>query len=162
MLTWLVSTSLRLRVVVLALCVVLLVVGARSMRSAPFDVFPEFAPPYIEIQTEAPGLSTTEVESLVTMPLENVLYGMPGLKTMRSKSVLGLSSIVLILESNADLFRARQLVQERLAVETPRLPTVARPPVILQPLSSMSRMMPQMSCDRSTLRFSAARSTLVT
>ena len=61
-------------------------IGARSMRSAPFDVFPEFAPPYIEIQTEAPGLSTTEVESLVTMPLENVLYGMPGLKTLMLES----------------------------------------------------------------------------
>src|SRR5207248_8870030 len=121
MLSWLVSTSLRLRVVVLALAVLLLVFGIQTIQRTPLDVFPEFAPPYIEIQTEAPGLSTTEVESLVTMPLENVLYGLPGLKTMRSKSVLGLSSIVLILESNADLFRSRQLVQERLAVEAPRL-----------------------------------------
>ena len=76
--TWLVSTSLRLRVVVLALSVVLLVVGVRAARRAPLDVFPEFAPPLVEIQTEAPGLSTEEVESLVTVPLENALNGTAG------------------------------------------------------------------------------------
>ncbi|HEX4608465.1 MAG TPA: efflux RND transporter permease subunit, partial [Urbifossiella sp.] len=95
MLSWLISTSVRLRVVVLALCVVLLVVGSRSVRKAPLDVFPEFAPPLIEVQTEAPGLSTEEVESLVTVPIENALNGLPGVKTARSKSVLGLSQVVL-------------------------------------------------------------------
>ena len=141
MLTWLVSTALRLRVVVLAASVLLLVVGFRSLRHAPMDVFPEFAPPYVEIQTEAPGVSTQEVESLVTMPLENALNGTAGVKTIRSKSVLGLSSIVMIFNPGTDLLRARQLVQERLAVEATRLPTVARPPVILQPLSSCSRLL---------------------
>ena len=77
MLAWLVSTSVRLRVVLLALCVVLLVAGYRSIRNAPLDVFPEFAPPIVEIQTEAPGLSSEQVESLVTMPLENALNGIP-------------------------------------------------------------------------------------
>src|SRR5262247_4262057 len=115
MLTALISNSIRLRVVVLALCVVLLVVGSRSIQRAPLDVFPEFAPPLIEIQTEAPGLSTEEVESLVTVPLENALNGTPWLKTIRSKSVLGLSSVVLIFQDGTDLMRARQLVQERLA-----------------------------------------------
>ena len=62
----------------------------RNAGQIPFDVFPEFAPPLVEIQTEAPGMSTAEVESLVTVPLENVLHGLPGLKTLRSKSVLGL------------------------------------------------------------------------
>jgi CzcA family heavy metal efflux pump len=139
MLTWLVSTSLRLRVVVLALAALLLIVGVRTARQTPLDVFPEFAPPLVEIQTEAPGLSAEEVESLVTVPLENALNGTSWLKTLRSKSVLGLSSVVLIFESDADVIRARQLVAERLATEAPRLPTVARPPVILPPLSSMSR-----------------------
>ena len=110
MLTWLVSTSLRLRVVVLALCVVLLVVGARSMRSAPFDVFPEFAPPYIEIQTEAPGLSTTEVESLVTMPLENVLYGMPGLKTNNSIATGGGAMAAWFKDSEGNIMAVVQRV----------------------------------------------------
>src|SRR5579871_6837236 len=138
---WLVSTSLKLRVMVLALSVMLIVYGLRTVKSAPFDVFPEFAPPLVEIQTEAPGLSTEEVESLITMPLENALNGTPWLKTLRSKSVLGLSSVVMIFQSGTDLIRARQLVQERVAAEASRLPAVSRPPVMLSPLSSTSRLM---------------------
>ncbi len=139
--SWLIELALRMRIAVLALSVVLIVVGLRLVPSMPLDVFPEFAPPYIEIQTEAPGLSAEEVENLVTFPLENALIGTPGLETLRSKSVMGLSSIRLLLHQNADVYRARQLVQERLASEGPRLPNVARPPVILQPLSSLSRML---------------------
>ncbi|MCA9268046.1 MAG: efflux RND transporter permease subunit, partial [Planctomycetales bacterium] len=108
---------------------------------APLDVFPEFAPPLVEIQSEAQGLSAEEVESLVTVPLENALRGTPNLKTIRSKSVLGLSSIVMIFQQGADLTTSRQLVGERLAVEAPRLPAVAAPPVILSPLSSTSRVL---------------------
>src|SRR3954462_11186302 len=117
MMNWIVSTSLRLRVLVLAASVVLMIAGVRATQQAPMDVFPEFAPPLVEIQTEAPGLSTEEVESLVSMPLENALNGTPWVKTIRSKSVLGLSSDVLIFQSGTDLIRARQLVQERLAAE---------------------------------------------
>src|SRR5262249_47554551 len=82
MLSALIANSVRLRVVVLALSVVLLIVGSRSVRRAPLDVFPEFAPPLVEIQTEAPGLSTNEVESLVTVPVENALNGLPNVKTV--------------------------------------------------------------------------------
>jgi CzcA family heavy metal efflux pump len=138
---WLVSTSLRLRVLVIALSVVLMVVGIRSTRNAPLDVFPEFAPPLVEIQTEAPGLSTDEVEALISVPLENSLNGTQGLKTLRSKSVLGLSSVVMIFEEGSDLMRARQLVQERVEGEASRLPVVAKRPVILSPLSSTSRLL---------------------
>ncbi|MGV3608047.1 MAG: efflux RND transporter permease subunit [Planctomycetaceae bacterium] len=138
---WIVSTALKLRVVVLGLCVALLVFGFRSIYSAPMDVFPEFAPPKVEVQTEAPGLSTDEVESLVTIPLENALNGTPGMTTIRSKSVLGLSSIVLFFAEGTDLHKVRQYVQERVAAEAPRLPTVSRPPVILHPLSSLSRVL---------------------
>ncbi len=141
MLSWLIATSVRMRVLVLALCVVMLVVGYQSIRHAPLDVFPEFAPPIIEIQTEAPGLSTEEVEALVTMPLENALNGTPHVKTIRSKSVLGLSQVVLILEGGTDPLKVRQMVQERVAAEARLLPTVAMPPKILQPLSTMSRVM---------------------
>ncbi len=141
MLSWLVSTSVRLRVVLLVLCVVLLVGGYQSIRRAPLDVFPEFAPPIVEIQTEAPGLSSEQVESLVTMPLENVLTGIPHVTAVRSKSVLGLSQVVLILEQGADHLKVRQIVQERVAAEARQLPSVAKPPVILQPLSSTSRVM---------------------
>ncbi|HMY75918.1 MAG TPA: efflux RND transporter permease subunit, partial [Blastocatellia bacterium] len=138
---WLVSTSLRLRVIVVALAVLLMVVGLRVVRSTPLDVFPEFAPPLVEIQTEAPGLSTAEVESLISVPIENALNGTAQLKTLRSKTVLGLSSVVLIFEQGTELMPARQRVQERLALVAPQLPAAARPPVILQPLSSTSRAM---------------------
>src|SRR5207248_1863825 len=113
MLSWLVSTSLRLRVVVLALAVLLLVFGVQTIQRTPLDVFPEFAPPYVEIQTEAPGLSTEEVESLITVPLENALNGVSHLRILRSKSVLGLSSVVLIFDEGTELMKARQAVQER-------------------------------------------------
>ena len=139
MMSWLIATSLRLRVVVVLLALLLVFVGVRTAQRAAFDVFPEFAPPLVEIQTEAPGLSTEEVEGFVTVPIENALNGVPWLKVIRSKSVLGLSSVVLLFNSGTDLLRARQIVQERLAVEATRLPAVARPPVILSPLSSTSR-----------------------
>ncbi len=139
MMSWLIATSLRLRVVVVVLALLLTFVGVKTTQRAAFDVFPEFAPPLVEIQTEAPGLSTEEVESFITVPIENALNGAPWLKTIRSKSVLGLSSVVLIFQPGTDLLRARQIVQERLAVEASRLPTVAHTPVILSPLSSTSR-----------------------
>ncbi|MGH9675056.1 MAG: efflux RND transporter permease subunit, partial [Bryobacteraceae bacterium] len=138
---WLVSTSLHLRVAVVALAVLLMVGGLSEVRRSPLDVFPEFAPPLVEIQTEAPGLSTTEVENLISTPIENAVNGVMGLKTLRSKSVLGLSSVVLIFDTGTDLMRSRQLVQERLAIVTPQLPAVSRSPVILSPLSSTSRVL---------------------
>lgn len=138
---WLIESALRLRLVVVVLTLVALVVGVRVVRDAPLDVFPEFAPPLVEVQTEAPGLSTEEVEALVTTPLEQALAGTPFLKTLRSKSVLGLSSVVIIFERGTDLLRARQFVGERLARLAGTLPSVARPPVLLSPLSSTSRVM---------------------
>jgi len=138
---WLISTSLHLRIAVLVVAGMLVYFGLSEVRRAPLDVFPEFAPPLVEIQTEAPGLSTTEVENLISSPIENAVNGVIGLKTLRSKSVLGLSSVVLILDGNADLLRTRQLVQERLAIVSAQLPAVAKPPVILSPLSSTSRVL---------------------
>src|SRR5205814_4577531 len=118
--SWLVSTSLRLRVAVLALSCLLIYYGIRTLRTTPLDVFPEFAPPLVEIQTEAPGLSTEEVESLVTVPIENALTGIPRVKIVRSKSVLGLSQVVLVLGDGAEPLRVRQMVQERVALEAAR------------------------------------------
>ena len=95
----------------------------------PVDVFPEFAPPRVEIQTPCLGLSSTEVEQLVTVPLEEVFNGTPGLAVMRSKSVEQLSSIVLIFDAGTDVMQARQEVAERLAIATPTLPNLGRPAV---------------------------------
>jgi CzcA family heavy metal efflux pump len=138
---WLVSISLRHAAVVLALAVIAAIAAARNAQTIPLDVFPEFAPPIVEIQTEAPGLSTPEVESLVSVPIESALAGVPGVKTIRSKSVLGLSSVVLVLEPTAERMLARQHVQERLGTITAQLPATAHAPVMLAPLSSLSRLM---------------------
>ena len=92
-----------------------MIIGTKTAFQIPLDVFPEFAPPLVEIQTEAPGLSAEEVESLITVPLENAVNGTAWLKTLRSKSVLGLSSVVCIFQEETDLMQARQLVQERIA-----------------------------------------------
>lgn len=139
MLKFVIEFALHRRFWVLVAAVALLALGVRAARDTPLDVFPEFARPLVEVQTEAPGLSTPEVEALITVPIESALAGVPDLETQRSKSVLGLSSVVLLFREGTDLHRARQLVQERLALEASRLPTLARPPVILPSLSSMSR-----------------------
>lgn len=139
MLSFIITAALHRRLWVMVATVVLLVLGVRTARDIPLDVFPEFARPLVEVQTEAPGLSTPEVEALITVPVEAALAGVPDVETQRSKSVLGLSSVVLLFREGTDLVRARQLVQERLALEAGRLPMVARPPVILPMLSSMSR-----------------------
>ena len=138
---WLISTALRFRTLVVAAAIALIVVGIRTADDVPLDVFPEFAPPRVEIQTEAPGLSTEEVESLVTVPIENSLNGIPFLDHVRSKSVLGLSSVQLYFQRGSDLITARNLVNERLSQTAARLPRVVNPPVILPPLSSLSRAM---------------------
>ncbi len=138
---WLIATALRLRVAVVVITIVLSIAGWRIVSNSPFDVFPEFAPPLAEIQTEAPGLSTEEVEALVTLPIEQGLNGTPFLETIRSKSVLGLSSVVLVFRRGTEIDRARQYVGERLARIASALPTVAHPPVLLSPLSSTSRVL---------------------
>lgn len=142
MLDWLVSTSLRLRALVLAVAALVMVLGVHRARDASYDVFPEFAPPRVEVQTEAPGMLTEEVETLISRPLENALNGTPGLTELRSKSVLGLSQVTMHFAHGTDLLRARQLVAERLATASRQLPAaVGQQPVILQPLSSTSRAM---------------------
>lgn len=139
MMGWLVSRSLRHAPVVIVFAVGAVIAAARQIPDIPLDVFPEFAPPLVEIQTEAPGLSTPEVEALVSVPIETALAGVPGVKVVRSKSVLGLSSVVLILDPASDLLATRQAVQERLARTMAQLPSAAHAPVVLSPLSSLSR-----------------------
>src|SRR3712207_1641837 len=109
-----ISASLRFRLLVVAIAVGLLAIGVAQLRDAPTDVLPEFTPPYVEIQTEALGLSADEVEQLITVPMEaDLLNGVEGIEVLRSQSVPGLSSIVLVFEPDADLYRSRALVQER-------------------------------------------------
>lgn len=141
MLRWLIGVGLRARIAVLVLALLAILVGIGQLRSSNVDVFPEFDPPLVEVQTEALGLSATEVESLITVPLEaDLLNGVAWLADMRSQSVAGLSSIVMEFEPGTDPIQARQMVQERLT-QAHALPNVSKPPVMLQPLSSNSRVM---------------------
>jgi CzcA family heavy metal efflux pump len=141
MMRWIIGSSLRFRYLVVAVAAAMVFLGVGQLRQLPVDVFPEFAPPRIEIQVPCLGLSAAEVEALVTTPLEETLNGLPGLDVLRSKSVEQLSQIQLIFDRGTDLINARQLVAERLATVTPTLPTWASPPVMLQPLSATSRVM---------------------
>jgi CzcA family heavy metal efflux pump len=136
-----VNQSLRFRVLVIAAAVGVLFLGVTQLRHASQDIYPEFAPPYIEVQTEALGLSANEVEQMITVPLEaDLLNGVAWVKDIRSESVPGLSSITLVFEPGTELYRARQAVQERLA-QAHALPNVSKPPQMLQPVSSTSRTM---------------------
>jgi len=135
-----VESSLHSRFLVLAVAATLAVFGVARFREMPVDVLPEFAPPIVEVQTEALGLPASEVESLITVNLEELLSGVPWLKKISSQSVSGLSSIRLILEPGADMMRVRQMVQERLTLAY-TLPNVSKPPVMLQPLSATNRVM---------------------
>ena len=138
---WIVGRSLRYRWLVIFAAAALMVGGAAQIPDAKVDVFPEFAPPQVEVQTIALGNSSNEVESFITIPIEEQLNGLPGLDEMRSKSVSQLSSIRLIFKRGTDELRARQLVQERIAQVTPTLPTWASPPWMMPPLSATSRIM---------------------
>lgn len=138
---WIVETSLRFRFLVVGFAVMLLIYGITQIGGMPVDVFPEFSPPKVEIQTISIGLSAVEVEELVTVPLEQTLNGVPGLDVMRSRSVPDLSDIVLLFKPGTDEILARQLVQERLLTAASTLPTWAKPPVIVQPMSSTTRVL---------------------
>jgi CzcA family heavy metal efflux pump len=139
--SWIVEMSLKLRLLAVAAAAGVLLVGVTQLRAMPVDVLPEFSPPYVEIQTEALGLSAEEVEQMITVPMEqDLLNGVAWLESIRSESVPGLSSIVLTFQPGTDLYRARQMVGERLT-QAFALPHVSKPPTMLQPTSSTSRVM---------------------
>jgi CzcA family heavy metal efflux pump len=138
---WIVGLSLKFRFIVVALTAFLMFFGVQQLGDTAVDVFPEFAPPKVEIHTVAVGLAPTEVEELITVPLEQSFNAIPGVATIRSRSVEQLSQIVLLFDEGTDLLDARQLVAERIATVTPTLPSWAAPPVMLQPLSATSRVM---------------------
>ena len=141
MMRWIVGSSLKFRYLIVVGGLAMMVFGLGMLRDTPVDVFPEFAQPKVEIQTMTFGLSAEETEELVTVPMEQSLQGIPNLETIRSKSVPGLSQIVLLFDRGTDLLHARQVVDERVGTITPQLPTWAAPPIMIQPLSSTSRVM---------------------
>ena len=134
----LIRFSIRFRGVVIALACIVLGYGVYVVQRSKYDVFPEFAPPQVAIQTEAPGLSPEQVEVLVTQQIESVINGTPGVATLRSASTQGLSIITVTFEPGSDIYRDRQLVAERLAEESAKLPTGVEPPSMTPLTSSTS------------------------
>jgi len=135
MLTAIIRFALRFRGVIIVLAGMTVGYGIFSLGQARLNVFPEFAPPQAIVQTEAPGLSPSQVERLVTTPLENALQGVTRLATLRSKSVQGLSMITLTFHPGSSIYRDRQAVAQRLSTAASSLPFGVKSPTLL-PLAS--------------------------
>src|SRR5436189_382357 len=128
MLKALVQFSLRFRGVVLAVACLALGYGIYVASHSRLDVFPNFVQPQVTIQTEAPGLSPEQIETLVTRPLEVVISGLVGLESMRSESIQGLSVITVVFQEGTDIFIGRQLLGEKVAQSAGRLPLSVKAP----------------------------------
>lgn len=135
MLSTIIKWSIARRWLVLIAAALITVWIVRVASQMPVDVFPNFAPPQVEIQTEAPGLAPEEVESLVTLPIESAINGTPGVTTVRSSSAVSISVVKVIFNWGTDIYQARQLVTERLQLAVNKLPSGAEPPQI-SPISS--------------------------
>lgn len=133
-----IAWSLRNRLVVILFYVVLAGASLLAISRMALDVFPEFAPPQVQIQTEAPGFAARDVELLVTRPLEVRLQGLPHVAHLRSNSSGGLSRITVVFESGVDIFQARMLVQERLQLASGILPDAVEPPQLMPVTSAVS------------------------
>ncbi|MYM23240.1 MMPL family transporter [Duganella sp. FT135W] len=139
MLTSIIEFSVRLRGVIFALACLLLGYGTFALNQSRLDVFPEFTPPLVTIQTESPGLSSEQVEQLVTQKIENALGGSIGLESMRSQSIQGVSVITLIFNERTNIHRARQMVTEQLTGLSGELPAGVGMPK-MTPLSSSANV----------------------
>ncbi len=122
MFTWLLEKSLGNRLLVVLGALLLMAYGALALRSTPVDVFPDLNQPTVTLMTEAGGMAAEEVEQLITLPLENTLRGLPGVQSIRSVSSAGLSFVYLAFDWDSEIYRARQLVAERLAAMEASLP----------------------------------------
>jgi CzcA family heavy metal efflux pump len=132
---WLVDLCVRFAGTIATLTLIALALGFWAIQSAPLDVFPEFVPSTSDIQTEAPGFTSEQVEQLVTKPIENAVNGTPGLMTIRSESIPGLSVITIQFADKIDVNNARQGISERLSELGSALPTGVDTPR-LSPLTS--------------------------
>jgi CzcA family heavy metal efflux pump len=135
MLRAIVAFSLRFRGVVIALACLAIGYGIYSALNAKLGVFPEFAPPQVVIQTEAPGLASEQISTLVTTPIETVLLGMNDVASMRSQSIQGLSVITVVFRESTNIYLARQLVSERLIEVASQMPAGVSAPM-MAPLTS--------------------------
>ncbi len=141
MLSAIVEFSLRFRGVVVAIACLVVLYGIYATEHARLGVFPEFAPPQVTIQTEAPGLSPEQVETLVTQRIENALIGTAGLESIRSSSIQGLSVVTIIFSEGTEIYRARQMVGERLLEIASQMPQGVSAPIIAPLTSATSVIM---------------------
>ena len=133
----LIAWSLNNRLLVLAITVVLFLAGGYALKQMSVDVFPEFAPPQVVVQTEAPGLAPQDVEALITYPLEPAINGTPGVAVVRSSSSVGLSTIVVVFKDGTNIYLDRQLVNERIQDVASSLPAGTRQPIMLPVTSAV-------------------------
>jgi heavy-metal exporter, HME family len=122
MFKWLLDNSLRNRLLVIITSIVLMAYGAYTLTKTPVDVFPDLNKPTVTIMTEAGGMAAEEVEQLITFPLETTMNGLPGVESVRSTSSAGLSFIYVTFDWSTEIFRARQMVSERLSSMEEGLP----------------------------------------
>ena len=135
MLQALVKFSLKYRGIVVVLACVLMGYGVYVTKTAKLDVFPNFVQPQVVIQTECPGLAPEQVELLVTVPIETTVNGLGDMESLRSESIEGLSIITAVFKEGTDVFRARQMLAEKLAETAGELPTTVKIPR-MTPLTS--------------------------
>lgn len=135
MLNAVIKFSLRNRLVIIALAIFAMVYGTITAVQLPIDVLPDLTRPRVVLMTEAPGLAPEEIEALVTLPLESTLNGASGIQAVRSSSDIGLSVIYAEFDWTADIYTARQIVQEKISGVLDELPEGVRPE--LAPVSSL-------------------------
>ena len=152
MFKWLLDNSLANRLLVIIASLVLMAYGAYTLTRTPVDVFPDLNKPTVTIMTEAGGMAAEEVEQLITFPLETTMNGLPGVESVRSVSSAGLSFVYVTFDWTTDIFRARQMVSERLSSMEEGLPSGVVPR--MGPISSIMGEIMQIAIPIDTAKIS--------
>jgi Cu/Ag efflux pump CusA len=138
MFNWIIQSSLKNRLLVITAYVIILLAGIFVVQRMTLDVLPEFAPPQVVIQTQSPGLSPEDVETLITFRIETAVNGTPGVDLVRSKSSAGLSTVIVVFGWGTNIYTARQLVNERIQEVKEQFPPGTESPVMLPITSAVS------------------------